>query len=155
MTTLQPKLIKESYGTGTNSSLAPKVVLTTSTLNNVIKLDIQPGAIPLKNTQSLDDFIKELETEPVIAGSLAQSRKKLAATFCTEEAATLTSLRLLAGLSQDQLATRALTSQSHIAKIESGKNDPGSDVIERIADAIGSDPAEVFTAIRNQRKMSK
>ena len=44
--------------------------------------------------------------------------------------------RLAAGLSQTQLAEKIGTAQSHIALIEQGKNDPGTDLITRIAEAL-------------------
>ena len=56
-----------------------------------------------------------------------------------------------AGLSQASLASRVGTSQAHIARIEAGKNDPGTSVVARIATALGIDEADAFLAIRSDQ----
>ncbi len=48
----------------------------------------------------------------------------------------LKGLREVKGLSQEQLSERAAVSQSVIAKSEKGKNLPGSDVLDRLAEAL-------------------
>lgn len=55
-----------------------------------------------------------------------------------ELARTLIDARTRAGLSQTQLAHRMKTSQSYIARIESGKVRPSTDALERFAQATGS-----------------
>lgn len=74
----------------------------------------------------------------------------MAATLYADESETLSALRLAAGLSQAQLAARACTTQPYIAKIERGQTDPGTDIIARIAQALGVDEAHTFRVIRNQ-----
>ena len=46
--------------------------------------------------------------------------------------------RTRAGLSQTQLARRMKTSQSYVARIESGQVKPSTDALERFARATGS-----------------
>ncbi len=64
-------------------------------------------------------------------------------------AETLIEARKRAGLSQDQLAHRMKTSQSYIARIESGQVRPSTKALERFAHATGTrlkiafEPAEV------------
>jgi len=53
-------------------------------------------------------------------------------------ARTLIEARTRAGLSQTQLAQRMKTSQSYIARIESGQVRPSTDALERFAQATGS-----------------
>ena len=53
-------------------------------------------------------------------------------------ARTLIEARARAGLSQTQLARRMKTSQSYVARIESGKVRPSTDALERFAHATGS-----------------
>jgi len=55
-----------------------------------------------------------------------------------ELARTLIEARTRAGLSQTQLAHRMKTSQSYIARIESGQVRPSTDALERFAQATGS-----------------
>ncbi|WP_299149063.1 helix-turn-helix transcriptional regulator [uncultured Tateyamaria sp.] len=48
------------------------------------------------------------------------------------------------GLSQEQLALAAEVDRSYISEIELAKNSASIDVLERIADALGVDPKELF-----------
>jgi ribosome-binding protein aMBF1 (putative translation factor) len=51
---------------------------------------------------------------------------------------TLIEARTRAGLSQAQLAQRMKTSQSYVARIESGKVRPSTDALHRVARATGT-----------------
>jgi ribosome-binding protein aMBF1 (putative translation factor) len=53
-------------------------------------------------------------------------------------ARTLIEARTRAGLSQTQLARRMKTSQSYVARIESGQVKPSTAALERLAKATGS-----------------
>lgn len=106
---------------------------------------------PLANTRSITSVISEFEADTIDAAHLAEARRNLAATLYTDESETLSALRLNAGLSQTQLADRAGTHQPYIARIERGQTDPSTDMIARIAEALGLDEALTFRAIRNQR----
>lgn len=53
-------------------------------------------------------------------------------------AKTLIEARKQAGLSQDQLARRMKTSQSYVARIESGQVRPSTKALERFARATGT-----------------
>ena len=109
-----------------------------------------PPAQPLPGTQSFDEFVSELETDPELAAELAASRQEMSAALYPDAQESLAAMRLAAGLSQSQLATMIETSQSHIARMESGRNDPSTGLISRIAEALHVDPARVFRAIRKQ-----
>lgn len=111
--------------------------------------------LPVLNSTPIDDFIKEFSDDVEMVDALANARKGLSEVLYGTDAPTFSAIRLSAGLSQDQLAEMAMTSQSHIAKIEAGKNDPGTDVIAKLARALSKDETEVFTAIRNQRKLNE
>ncbi len=87
-----------------------------------------------------------------MAKAISKARKKMAESLYGQSV-NFSALRLAAGLSQDQLAARVKTSQSHIAKIEAGKNDPSTDVIQRLAAALNRTPELVFNAVLEQRKM--
>jgi transcriptional regulator with XRE-family HTH domain len=63
-------------------------------------------------------------------------------------ARTLIAARTRAGLSQTQLARRMKTSQSYIARIESGKVRPSTDALERFAAATGSHLRIIFEPVR-------
>ncbi|TPW22574.1 helix-turn-helix transcriptional regulator [Marinobacter nauticus] len=60
------------------------------------------------------------------------------------------------GLSQAEVAKRAETTQSYIARIEKGTADPGTSMIVRLAHALGvSDSSIVHKAVVNQRDTRK
>jgi len=48
------------------------------------------------------------------------------------------------GISQEELATMAGMATNYLGRIESGKKFPSADMIERIAVALGKDPAALF-----------
>jgi ribosome-binding protein aMBF1 (putative translation factor) len=99
----------------------------------------------------LDSLIAEFEADAEKAGHLAEARADLARSWYADHPHILSALRLSAGLSQAQLAERAGTSQSHIARIELGQNDPSTEVVVRIARALNVDEAVAFRAILLQR----
>lgn len=109
-----------------------------------------PRPLPLPNTISLDSLLGEFESDAEMARHMAKARQDIAATLYADEPDTLSALRLAAGLSQAQLAALADTTQPYIAKIERGQTDPGTDIIARIAQALGVDEARTFRVIRNQ-----
>jgi len=56
--------------------------------------------------------------------------------------------RKIRGFSQENLAERAKTSLTHIGMIETSKKFPSVKMLERIADALGIDTSELFSANR-------
>ena len=52
----------------------------------------------------------------------------------------LTKARIETGLSQRELAHRAGVAQSTVARIESGRTDPGFEMVRRILAAVGLEP---------------
>jgi len=103
--------------------------------------------LPIPKTTSIDDFVSLLERDEAMATRLAEARRAIGAQIHADQPQSLAALRVAAGLSQAQLAQRIGTSQSHIACIERGKTDPGTDVIERIAGALGANSGRVYSAI--------
>lgn len=146
MTTSTPISREESSVIGTDSESA-----TATNVNNVIYREFNvasPETLP--NTSPIEDLVAEFEADADMVTRMAQARRNLSATLYNDEAHSFSALRLAAGLSQVQLAERAETTQSHIARIEAGKNDPSTEMVVRIARALGVDEALVFRAIRYQ-----
>ncbi|MHB1092003.1 helix-turn-helix domain-containing protein [Thiobacillus sp.] len=142
-------LQEESSMIGGTSSVA-----TAAPLAEVVYREFGPTRpLPIANTTSLQSLIDEFESEPEFASHLAEARRDLATTLYADEANTLTALRLSAGMSQAKLAAGADTTQPYIARIERGQVDPGTEMIERIAQALGASPDCVFLAIREQRRI--
>jgi transcriptional regulator with XRE-family HTH domain len=84
-----------------------------------------------------------------MAPHLEQARRDLA--NIVDRPGTLRHLRLAAGMSQAKLAELALTTQSYIARVEAGTLDPGTDMLARLASALGVDELTAFAAVRAQR----
>lgn len=146
MTTSAPILQNEFLKTGEHSSPA-------SGESHVIYREFSaPVPLPLPGTIPIDSLIAENEADDEMARLMAQARQQLAANLYSDEPETFSALRLSAGLSQAQLAAKAQTSQPYIARVENGQVDPGTDVVARIADAMGVDDGIVFKGIRKQRQ---
>jgi ribosome-binding protein aMBF1 (putative translation factor) len=115
-------------------------------------MEFSPQSLPpLKRTKSLQAIVAAREADPVFAAHLRSARQDLGMRAFGEQAQSLRALRLSAGLSQTQLAKKISTVQSHVARVESGKNDPGTDLIVRIALALGVKAEVVFNAVRKAR----
>ena len=128
----------------------PSTEVTSTSHDNVIKVEINaPRPLPVRNAQALDSVIRKHELIPERAARMAAARQRLAESLA--DAGTLAELRLSMGMSQTQLAERAHTSQAHIARIEAGKNDPTTDVISKLALALGKEEGIVFQAVRKSR----
>lgn len=98
----------------------------------------------------IDDLIAALEADHG-EDYLADARKWAAdVAFRNED--TLASLRMKAGLSQTQLATRMGMKQPQLARMERGKNDVQVSMIERIAVALQLPEAEVYEAVKRTVK---
>jgi DNA-binding XRE family transcriptional regulator len=108
-----------------------------------------PSMLPLRGGVAISDLVKELETDADMATHLEEARRSLA--DVVGKTGTLRHLRLAAGMSQAKLADLALTTQSYIARVESGTLDPGTDMLVRLASALGTDEVTVFSAVRTQR----
>lgn len=147
MTTTQAKSLNESLLIGGLSE-----VNTRSPAPIIYREFSPPRALPLENTVSLDSLLAEFETDLETADEMTLARKNLASEMYSDEPETLCALRLGAGLSQAQLAKLVETSQPHIARIEKGVTDPGTDIISRIALALGVDEVRAFRAVRLQLK---
>lgn len=101
---------------------------------------VLPGAI------DIDDLIAELEQSPDNAAAIAQGRQWVAETFYSDQPS-VAQLRLSRGWSQAELARRAETSQSYIARLELGKVDPQVSTVKKLATALGVPVATIVEAI--------
>lgn len=111
-----------------------------------------PALPPLPKTKSLASVIARFEADPARAAHLRRARQDLGRQFSGSSRQSPRALRLAAGLSQTQLAERIGTVQSHVARIEAGQNDPGTDLIVRLAAALHVEPEVVFSAVRKVRE---
>lgn len=107
--------------------------------------------LPISDSTSLDDLLGSLQGDLELQAAMHDARREMASTLYSDEPKSLSALRLRSGLSQAQLASLMQTSQPYIARIEAGVTDPGTEVISRIADALGVSETEAFLAVRHQR----
>lgn len=91
------------------------------------------GAVGIKDMLSL--FEEEVDDGSEL---LVNARKELAEPLYKNEL-TLSALRMKSGMSQRDLAREIDSTQSYIARIESGRNDPGRKVMDRICTALDID----------------
>ena len=118
----------------------------------VIVREFSPSRpMPLKDTHTLSDVVARLSKRGEVASRLPDARRRIGASLYGGEPATLASLRLHAGMSQASLAQKAGTSQPHIARVERGQSDPGTDLIVRIAQALSVESSRVFESVLAHR----
>jgi len=80
--------------------------------------------------------VEDLHRKWMQNGEYRQAHAALAPEF--ELVRALIQARTQAGLTQDQLAERMQTSQSFVARLESGRAKPSSKTLERVAAATGT-----------------
>lgn len=100
-----------------------------------------PGAI------DIDDLVAEFEQSNEAAEAIAKGRQWVAKSFYSSQPSSIALLRLQKGWSQAELAKRARTSQSYIARIELGNVDPQVSTVKKLAQALGVPVAAVMEAI--------
>lgn len=142
------KLVSESSKTGT----LPPTDNSPKSSGNVLFFEFGvPASRPLRGGVALGDVMRRLELDAGMAPRLARARQSLAQVLGSERK-TLRDLRLAAGMSQAKLAERAGATQSYIARVEAGTVDPGTDMLARLAQALGVPDVDVFGAVRTQRE---
>lgn len=97
--------------------------------------------------RTIEDLVREREATPDGRAGMAEARADLAAHLRSRNLPlSLNQLRLARGLSQAQLADRMGTSQPHIARIESGREDVQVSTLFKVAEALETEPRKVFEA---------
>ncbi|MBL8446727.1 MAG: helix-turn-helix transcriptional regulator [Zoogloeaceae bacterium] len=146
MTISTATLPEESLQTGVPSSPASRNGVV------IVKEFNAARPLPLPSTVSLDALLDSFGQDSELQAAMSEARREMAATVYADEVESLSALRLRAGLSQAQLAARMNTSQSYVARVESGTTDPGTDTVSRMAEALGVDEGVAFKAVRYQRE---
>ncbi|MBI5618775.1 MAG: helix-turn-helix transcriptional regulator [Gammaproteobacteria bacterium] len=122
-------------GIGATSAETPKI------LEVPLYAPVPAGAI------DIDDLAREFEAQPGGGEALAEGRQWVADRFYSEHPRALAAMRLRKGWSQAELARRVGTSQSHIARIETGHADPQLSTVKKLAKALEVEVADVAEAI--------
>lgn len=115
-----------------------------------VKFDTEAAEELPAHSISLDDLLKEFESNPEMAESLSAGRKWVGENYYAGQK-TLCSLRLAKGYSQVKLASILGTSQSHVARIESGREDLRLSTIQKLAHALEVSELAIIEAMKVQR----
>jgi DNA-binding XRE family transcriptional regulator len=101
---------------------------------------------------TIEQVIARSESTPFRAERLRQARKRLAQRLYGEDL-TLKSLRMRAGLSQAKVAEMIGTSQSHIARVESGSDALMIDTCRKLCHALNVDMNTLDKALTNSQHL--
>lgn len=107
------------------------------------------------NHRKFADFVAKRERDPVRSEGLSVSRAMLADALYPDEGVTLKKLRLVAGLTQVQLAAVLETSQPHVARMEAGRQEPTVSTLKRLAKALGASIEELIAAMDRQTEINE
>lgn len=123
-----------------------------ATLSNNVHPLVHTFAVTQLSTKhnDFDALMAELENDPSNAQDLAAASAWVADTYYSHEGETLRTARLRKGLSQVQLSAILQTSQSQVAKIESGKVDLQHSTLLKLSAALGVDANTLFRLIETQ-----
>jgi DNA-binding XRE family transcriptional regulator len=106
---------------------------------------------PTLPESDFEKLLDALENSKDGAAELSEARKWLADAFYPEQL-TIASLRLKAGLSQQQLGELCGIKQSHVSRYESGKHEPSISLAINFAKALNVSAETIFLAWCNSRQ---
>jgi DNA-binding XRE family transcriptional regulator len=93
--------------------------------------------------------VTRLERDPARAAALEEARRSIAARHYRDSQG-LAELRLRKGWSQRRLAEAIGVKQPHIARLESGQNEPSLGTVRKLAAALGATVEEIVNAFGGQ-----
>lgn len=151
----QKTLVPSEYSLPTTRSISPVIKglesspTASSALENVIFKQFDRGQdVPLpKGYVDIDAFVANFENDPQQRQAIEGARRKIADVLYNERPHSLSALRLRNGWSQARLAVEMATSQSHIARIESGREDVRLSTLKKLANKLGVQLDIVIRAI--------
>lgn len=98
----------------------------------------------------IGQLIAELEATPDGSQQLTEARQTIAREYYSSSDSPITRLRLQRGWSQKRLADAIGTSQSHVARMESGRENFTIHTLAKVADALGADRSELAADLIRQ-----
>lgn len=129
--------------------LEPDALDTATRHGEIIEIELGAGLRP--GDMTIDEVVRQAEQDPMRRAALTEAHQWVGDTFYSGEES-LRAMRLSKGLSQARLASLVGTTQSHIARIESGAPDVQISTLTRIAQALGADPVATVRAFLNSRQ---
>jgi ribosome-binding protein aMBF1 (putative translation factor) len=115
---------------------------------------LAPVEVPEKLSEGfadIDSLVAEEERNPHNIAAIAKGRQLVADTTYAGPKQPVCYFRLRKGWSQKQLAERANTSQSYIARLESGAVDPQVSTLRRLAEVLGMPTAQLLDALPTRK----
>jgi ribosome-binding protein aMBF1 (putative translation factor) len=100
-------------------------------------------------------FMERREKNPARAQGLADARASLADALYPDDGATLKTMRLKAGFTQIQFAAALETSQPHVARIESGRQEPNLSTLRKLTRVLGVSLDDLISAIDRQTELNE
>lgn len=100
---------------------------------------------------SFSDLAAELEGSEETHQELKDARAWVGREVYGADKDSIKSLRLEKGLSQTQLGNSLKTSQSHIARIESGKIDIAFSTFDKLCEVLEIQPNQLSQILKNKR----
>jgi len=98
---------------------------------------------------TIDSMVKEWEQDADLGTAMNEARKWVADSYYKDDT-TVRSLRLHKGLSQAHLAELLGTSQSHVARIEKGTENPLLGTVRKLAQILEVDLNTLDMALKRQ-----
>lgn len=109
--------------------------------------------IPLPdNFKSISDIVERNEQQASRREALERARRSIGDKFYADKPETIAALRLSRGWSQKQLGDLMGTSQPHIARIESGREDVRLSTIRKIASVFEVPDTQILEALDSQQR---
>ena len=133
---------------------AVRAAVAVSSRDVIIRADFSPSldAAPLPaGFEDIADVVAEAERDPARRVALEAGRRIVAERHYAG-ATSLAALRLRRGWSQRMLADKSGLQQPHIARLESGRNDPSLATMRRLAQALGVTLGEMVEALDAQER---
>jgi DNA-binding XRE family transcriptional regulator len=102
--------------------------------------------------RNLDSVIDEFERDAAGQVAMADARRFVGAELYINQPPRLATFRLAKGWSQKRLAEELGTSQSHVARLETGRSDPQISTVRRICSVLGISIEEFARALEANGK---
>lgn len=129
--------------------------LPTSGRANLSIVTVGPNIPMPPRYADIDEVVARAEKDPRRKAALVRARERLAETAYKGRAkGSIASIRLKRGWSQNDLSVVMGTSQSHIARIESG-DDVRISTVVKLAAALKIGASEAFTLMTNKMRAGK
>lgn len=105
---------------------------------------------------SITKLVSDAENNATRREALVKARKKLASSSAyNNRTVSISSLRLVQGWSQSDLAREMETSQPHVARIEAGTEDLRVSTVEKLAKALKVPAEQILTALLRKTRGPK